>query len=72
MTTGKLIFTQLEETETEVLYEFSLTGDSTEIDQEELARVFAQDNDLYLVRYTVMEDTIDNEEEIIEILRKVQ
>ena len=72
VTTGKLIFTQLEETETEVLYEFSLTGDSTEMDQQELARVFVQDNDLYLVRYTVMEETIDNDEEIIEILKEVQ
>jgi hypothetical protein len=68
---GNLEFTRLYETESEVLYEFTLTEDEEQEDQHEMGRVFLKENDMYLARYTVVEETIENDDEVFEMLREI-
>lgn len=68
MVTGDLEFVRLLETESEVIYKFSVHEDEKEPNQEEIGRIFISGDDLFIVRYTSVEDEIENEEEIIELL----
>ncbi|WP_067725014.1 hypothetical protein [Oceanobacillus damuensis] len=63
MTTGNFIFETLEHSQEEGSFQFSLAGDEVQQDQEEVATVFIQDNDLFAVRYTALGRTIENKEE---------
>lgn len=72
MTTGTLEFERLSETETEVLYQFTLTDDSTQENQEEIGRIFVKENDIYIVRYTTVDGATQDIEGILETLRAVQ
>ncbi len=72
MLDGELEFNYLEETDQEVIYEFSVTGDSTQDDQEEIARAFGKDGHLFVVRYTTMEKTIENKDEWLEKIKNVK
>ncbi|OZU87370.1 hypothetical protein CIL03_17435 [Virgibacillus indicus] len=69
--TGNLDFNRIEESEQEGIYEFAVTEDEAQLDQEEVARVFVKDNDLYVVRYTTMEQTIEDKEGWLENLKGV-
>lgn len=68
MTTGNLEFNSAEEG----FFEFSLTEDDIQLDQEEVARVFAKDNDLYVIRYTTFEKTIEDQDEWVDKLKSIQ
>lgn len=72
--TGTLEFERLNEieTENEVFYHFSLTEDSTQDNQEEIGRIFVQDNDIFTIRYTVIDGEIEENEEILNTLREIQ
>lgn len=70
--TGDLEFNTLESSETETIYEFGILGDNIHADQEELARVFVKDTDLYSVRYTTMGENIEDKEQWIEDLKSIQ
>ncbi|NAO99422.1 hypothetical protein FRY77_25915 [Halomonas sp. MG34] len=72
MIDGELEFNRLEETDQEVIYEFSVTDDSTQYDQEEVARAFSKDDHLYVVRYTTMEKMIENKEDWLDKLKDVK
>ncbi|MBN6205185.1 hypothetical protein JYK21_01870 [Ralstonia pickettii] len=72
MTTGTLEFERLSETETEVLYQFTLADDSTQENQEEIGRIFVKENDIYTVRYTTIDGAIQDVDVILETLRAVQ
>ncbi|GAB3047063.1 hypothetical protein [Virgibacillus ainsalahensis] len=71
-TTGELEFNRIEETEHEGMYEFSLSEDDVQFDQEELGNVFVKDNDLLVVRYTTMEKDIKDRDEWLEKLSSIQ
>lgn len=71
MTTGEFDFERLYATESEVMYQFRVDGDAKEPNQEEIGRIFVKDEDLYLVRYTVMEETIEDTDEIITMLNEI-
>lgn len=68
MTTGELEFNSAEEG----FFDFSLTEDDIQLDQEEVARVFAKDNDLYVVRYTTFEKSIEDKDEWVDKLKSIQ
>ncbi|PAV27680.1 hypothetical protein CIL05_20730 [Virgibacillus profundi] len=68
MITGNLEFNRIEEG----IYEFAVTEDEAQLDQQEIARVFVKDNDLYVVRYTTMEQTIEDRDGWVENLKGVQ
>lgn len=68
MTTGELEFNSAEEG----FFDFSLTEDDIQLDQEEVARVFAKDNDLYVIRYTTFEKIIENKDEWTDKLKSIQ
>ncbi|MCF3943168.1 hypothetical protein [Oceanobacillus alkalisoli] len=72
MTTGEFEFERFGATESEVMYQFRVDGDATEPNQEEIGRIFVKENDLYVVRYTVMEESIEDVDEIIEMLQEIQ
>lgn len=72
ITTGELSTNREFATESEVIYTFSLTDDEEQADQEEVGRVFVKDNDIYVARYTVIDDTIENQEEVIDLLNEVE
>ena len=72
MVEGDFEFNRFDETDEEGLYEFTLANDPTQPDQEELARVFVKDEDLFTVRYTLIEDTLEDREGWIETLSDVQ
>ncbi|WP_404451229.1 hypothetical protein LG329_12940 [Virgibacillus necropolis] len=59
--TGELVFEVIEQKDKEGIYFFSVSGDETQKDQQELARVFVEDNNLFVARYTLMEQTMDKE-----------
>lgn len=69
--TGNLEFNRIAESEQEGIYEFIVTEDETQLDQEEVARVFVKDNDLYVIRYTTMEQSIEDKEGWLEKLKGV-
>ncbi|GAB3799372.1 hypothetical protein [Virgibacillus kimchii] len=69
---GEFAFNRLEETEEEGIFEFSVENDPMQFDQEELARTFVKDEDLFAVRYTVIEDVIEDRDEWIENLSQIQ
>lgn len=68
MTTGNLEFNSAEEG----FFEFSLTEDDIQLDQDEVARVFSKDNDLYVIRYTTFEKTIEDKDEWVDKLKSIQ
>lgn len=70
--TGTLDFNILEVSEGEGVYVFSVVEDGEQPDQEELARVFEKEGDLFIIRYTSMEQTIDDKDAWIEKLKKVK
>lgn len=72
ITTGELSTNREFATESEVIYTFSLTDDEEQADQEEVGRVFVKDNDIYVARYTVIDDTIENQVEIIDLLNEIE
>ncbi|MFD1851566.1 hypothetical protein [Oceanobacillus bengalensis] len=72
MISGDFEFSRLEESEEEVLFEFFITGDHAQLDQEEVGRAFIKDNDLFVIRYTTMEKSIENKEDWIGKLKGVQ
>lgn len=57
---GDLVFNSWEIGETEGFYEFIVANDPIQDDQHELARVFAHGNDIYLVRYTIIGEPLDD------------
>jgi hypothetical protein len=72
MVEGEFEFNRFDETEEEGLFEFTLENDPTQFNQEELARVFVKDEDLFAVRYTLIEDTVEDRDEWIETLSAIQ
>lgn len=72
MITGKVDFTRLFATESEVVYRYRVDNDPVHSNQEEIGRIFTSDDDLYVIRYTVMEDVIESTEEIMTLLQKIQ
>ncbi|WP_404457603.1 hypothetical protein [Oceanobacillus kapialis] len=72
MIDGELEFNRIEEANQEIIYEFSVTGDSTMLDQEEVARAFIKDGMLFVVRYTAMEGMIENKDEWLEKIKQVK
>jgi hypothetical protein len=72
MVEGDFEFNRFDETDEEGLYEFTLADDPTQPDQEELARVFVKDEDLFTVRYTLIEDTVEDRDGWIETLSDIQ
>lgn len=72
MATVDVEFQRFNATETEVSYQFALNGDPTEPDQEEIGRVFILDDDMYVVRYTKMDSSIENRDEVVDMLREIQ
>src|SRR5690606_23232493 len=71
MATVDVEFQRFNATETEVSYQFALNGDPTEPDQEEIGRVFILDDDMYVVRYTRMDSSIENRDEVVDMLREI-
>lgn len=72
MVTGELEFSRLSETESEVIYHFTVSEDASEPNQEEVGRIFLSGEDMFVARYTVMEETIEDTEEIVSFLREVE
>ncbi|WP_249871598.1 hypothetical protein [Oceanobacillus saliphilus] len=72
VTTGNLQFDTLEQSTEQGIFEFSLSGDDVQYDQEEVARVFIKDTDLFAIRYTTLEKTIEDKEEWLEKLNNVK
>lgn len=66
-----LEFDRLFATESEVMYEFTVTEDEKQENQHEIGRIFVKENDIYLARYTVIDESIENEEEVMELLQEV-
>jgi len=63
-TSGEVEFKKVESNKSDGIYEFVISGTGFE-DQHELARVFTENNDIFVVRYTIMgepmEDTVRSE-----------
>ncbi|MFA1819563.1 hypothetical protein ACDX78_05050 [Virgibacillus oceani] len=72
MIEGNFEFDRFDETEEEGFYEFGVAEDPMQFDQEELARVFVKDEDLFAVRYTLIEDTVEDREGWIETLSDIE
>ncbi|MBR7798241.1 MAG: hypothetical protein ACQEWU_20725 [Bacillota bacterium] len=72
MIDGELQFEQMDVTNEEGFYEFAITNDSLQYDQEELARVFVKDSDMFVIRYTTMEQKIKQKEAWLEKLKAVK
>lgn len=72
MVTGDFDFNKEEVTDEEGLYDFTIKDDDVEYDQEEVGRVFVQDGDLFIVRYTLLDDTIDDKDGWIEKFKEVK
>lgn len=70
--TGDFKFNTNEISAEEGTFDFSITGDKEELDQEEIGRAFAKDGDLFLVRYTVLEEKMDDKDAWIEKLKQVK
>lgn len=71
-TTGTLEFSTSDVSAEEGFYELSLTGDDVQPDQEEIARTFVKGNDLFLVRYTTVDKTIEDRDLWKENLSSIQ
>lgn len=73
MITGDFEFQRIQPvTETEVAYQFSVRDDETEPDQEEVGLIVVAEDDIYVFRYTVMQADMENEEEIVNLLREIK
>lgn len=72
MTSGEFEFTRLAVNEAEVFYHFSVNEDSNQDDQEEIGRIFVRDNDIYLLRYTAIEQEIADAEKWMETLSEME
>lgn len=72
MLEGDFEFNRFDETEEEGLFEFTVENDPVQFDQEELARVFVKNNDLFAVRYTLIEDTVEDRDAWIDTLSNIQ
>lgn len=57
--TGDLKFKVINQSATEGTYFFAVANDEKQADQQEIARVFVEGNDLFVARYTVMEQKMD-------------
>jgi hypothetical protein len=72
MVEGDFEFNRFEETEEEGFFDFTVANDPAQLDQEEIARVFVKDDDLFAVRYTIIEDTIEDMDDWAETLSAIQ
>lgn len=57
--TGDLKFKVINQSATEGTYFFAVANDEKQANQQEIARVFVEGNDLFVARYTVMEQKMD-------------
>lgn len=70
--TGDLDFNKEDATDEEGLYELSIEDDEEQYDQEEVGRAFVQDGGLFIIRYTLFEDTIDDKDDWFEKFKQVK
>ncbi|MCQ6276263.1 hypothetical protein JMM81_15155 [Bacillus sp. V3B] len=57
--TGDITFETVELTESDAVYEFAIGNDPNELDQHEIARIFAYNDHLFLIRYTILGPPMD-------------
>lgn len=72
LVTGKFDFNKKDVTDKEGLYDFSIKDDDIEFDQEEIGRAFVQDGDLFVIRYTLLDETIDDKDEWFDKFKQVK
>ena len=72
MVEGEFEFNRFDETDEEGFFEFTLTDDPVQFDQEELGRALIKGDDLFAVRYTIIEDTLEDRDKWIEHLSEIQ
>jgi len=71
MVTGEADFEILEITDDDAMYEYKISDDKKQPDQQEIGRVFRQGEEVYVVRYTVMNEKIEKKEEWMEKIAEV-
>jgi hypothetical protein len=71
---GEFYFEVIEETDNGIVFEYMITNDPVELDQDTVGRVFAYENHLFLLTYTVIGPPMDQKylDHWIELLKSAE
>lgn len=71
LATGKVVFDIIESSEKNGMYEFHIKDDEELDDQEEIGSVFQHEDELYVIRYTVVNQEMKDKEQWMEELQQI-